>query len=262
MVTRFLVVLGVLAGSAMAQTPDQAAELAAIKEYALNYTANLPNYTAKQRITRRTKPTAQGRFTMGGGTFLQIVEEQVTYADKREIHKVLSVNGIAVKETDQNDESGMYSRGEFALLLGTMFRSEAKTAFKWSKSARLDGRRVSVYNISVPQLPYGYGLVEGERTLLVPFKGSIFADAETHAVVRIQIECTDIPHVSEYEKVELTLDYKPTKVAGQEYILPARFRTDIRRKDSDVVMEAEYRDYQKFSADATIIFDEEPSGAH
>jgi hypothetical protein len=217
----------------------------------------MPNYTAKQFIQRRSKPTERGRYTLGMQTQIQTAEEQISYVDRQELHKVLRVNGIEVR--DGNDQSGMYSRGEFALLLGMMFRPETKATFRWNRFAKLDGRRMSVYDFSVPQLPNGYGLMEGARTLLVPFKGSFFADAETNAVMRIQFTCTDIPSVSNYTQVELTLDYKPIKVAGQEYILPSRYTMNSKTKDADILMESNYRNYQRFAADATIIFEEEPA---
>jgi hypothetical protein len=248
--------LVLVAGSGIAQTPDPAAALAAIKDYALNYTQSLPNYTAKQLVQRRVKPTTQGRFTTGTRAQTDTVEEQIGYVDHRELHKLLTVNGQAVKEGD-NEQSGMFSRGEFALLLDTIFRPETKATFRWDRMAKLNGRRVSVFEFQVPQLPNGYGIQEGSRTLIVPYKGSFFADAETKAVMRIHIVCSDIPSVSTIKHVELTLDYKALKVAGQEYILPSHYTMNLRRLDADISIDATYRNYQRFAADATIIFDEE-----
>jgi hypothetical protein len=246
-----------MAGSVVAQAPDRAADLAAIREYALSYTEKLPNYTATQSVKRVTKPTQQGRYTMGGRTQTENVEEQITYVEGRELHKILTVNGQAVKEYE-SESGGMYSRGEFALLLSAIFRPETKTEFRFDRTAKLSGAPMVVFAFSVPQLPNGYGIMEGKRTLVVPYKGFVFANAETHAVMRIQMTCTNIPQVSQYRGVELTLDYKVTKVAGQEFILPSRYTTNLRRIDSDVTMDASYKDFKKFGADATIIFEEEP----
>lgn len=245
--------------SLRAQAADPMAVLPAIREYALSYTAKLPNYTATQTIKRDTKPTPQGRYTIGRAQ-TETVEEQISYVEGRELHKILRVNGQTVKETEQ-DSGGMYSRGEFALLLSVIFRTETKTAFHFDKLAKLNGRQMVVFAFSVPQLPNGYGIREGERTLIVPYKGTVFADAETHAVMRIQMNCTDIPPVSQYRGVGITLDYKPTMVAGQEFILPSGYTMNLRRLDSDVTMQAAYKNYQRFGADATIIFEEEPNAA-
>ena len=248
--------LVLLAGSLVGQTSDHSVDLAAIREYALSYTEKLPNYTTTQSVKRTSKPTQQGRFTVGLRAQTQTVEEQITFVEGRELHKILTVNGQAVKEYE-SESGGMYSRGEFALLLNTIFRPETKTEFRFDKTAKLNGAPMLVFDFSVPQLPNGYGIMEGNRTLVVPYKGSVFANAETHAVMRIQMTCTNIPQVSQYRGVELTLDYKVTKVAGQEFILPSRYTMNLRRLDADVTMEAGYKDFKKFGADATIIFEEE-----
>lgn len=259
MATRWLTALtafAVVATALSAQTLDHAADLAAIREYALSYTEKLPNYTATQSVKRITKPTQQGRYTVGPRAQTQTVEEQITYVEGRELHKILTIDGRAVKEYEA-DSGGMYSRGEFAQLLRAIFRPETKTEFRFDRTAKLNGSPMLVFAYNVPQLPNGYGIMEGNRTLLVPYKGSVFANSETHAVMRIQMTCTNIPSVSQYRGVELTLDYKVTKVAGQEFILPSRYTTNLRRVDSDITMEAAFKDFQKFGADATIIFEEE-----
>jgi hypothetical protein len=238
-------------------SPEQAIALAAIKDYALNYTQRLPNYTATQVIKRQVRPTTQGRLANGTRSQTDTVEEQISYVDRRELHKVLTVNGRAATSEDA-EQAGMFSRGEFAILLGALFRPETRTDFRWDRTASIGGRRMMVFDFKVPQLPNGYAITEGSRTLIVPFKGSLFADAETKAVMRIQLTCTDIPSVSAYRNVELTLDYKATKVAGQEFILPSHFTINLKRMDADITLDSTYRNYQRFSADATIIFDEDP----
>ncbi len=104
--------------------------------------------------------------------------------------------------------------------------------------------------------PYGYGLMEGNHTLMVPFRGFVSADVETKAVVRIALTCFDIPQISSFRSVSLTLDYKPTKVGGQEFMLPAHYEIHAQKVDMKLDIESDYRGYQKFGADSTIIFDE------
>lgn len=260
MTLRFLFGTMALAGLLFAQTPltaEQAASLAAIRDYAVNYSQNLPNYTATQVVRREVRPTQNGRFTKGIQKHTDIVEEQIGYVDHRELHKVLRVNGRPPTENEA-EQSGMYSRGEFGALLDTLFKPETRTVFQWDRTAKVNGRSMLVFAFRVPQLPNGYAIMEGTRTLIVPYKGFVFADAETKAVMRIQMQCTDIPSVSQYRAMALTVDYKRTKVAGQDFILPSQFIMNLGGLDSDVTMQASYKDYLRFAADATIIFDSEP----
>ena len=243
----------------LAQTPakdDHAAELAAIKDYALNYSERLPNFAAMQVVRRQVKPLQSGRISTGTRAQTDTVEEQIGYVDHKELHKTLTVNGQKVKDGEA-DQSGMFSRGEFGALLDTLFRKETRAEFRWDRMASIGGRKMVVFSFKVPQLPNGYAIMEGTRTLIVPYKGSLFADAETKAVMRIQMACTDIPLVSAYRGVDLTVDYKKIEVAGQEFLLPSHFTMNLRRLDADVTMDSTYRNYRRFAADATIIFEPE-----
>lgn len=75
----------------------------------------------------------------------------------------------------------------------------------------------------------------------------MFSDAETGAVLRIELQC-EIPPDSEYTELELTLDYKPAEVAGRPFVLPSHYHMHSRS-------EADYRNYRRFDADSSITFD-------
>ena len=58
--------------------------------------------------------------------------------------------------------------------------------------------------------------------MLVPFEGFVYADSQTHAVLRIQMKCTMVPDGSPCHNIDLTLDYKAGQLGGRELILPSR----------------------------------------
>jgi hypothetical protein len=98
--------------------------------------------------------------------------------------------------------------------------------------------------------------VESRRTIIAAYRGFVYADELSNAVVRIQMHCIDLPADSDFRSVELTLDYKPTRVAGQEFILPSHYLLQARKVDGDLSSEAEYKSYRRFGSDATIEFDD------
>lgn len=98
-------------------------------------------------------------------------------------------------------------------------------------------------------------LTESKRRIQVPFQGSVYADYETKAVVRIEMKCTNIPRGSEYLNAGLTLDYKPAMVAGHEFILPAHYSLHFQMLKGFEMSDAEYTDYRRFSADAIVTFE-------
>jgi hypothetical protein len=93
------------------------------------------------------------------------------------------------------------------------------------------------------------------RTIQVPFEGFLYADAQTHAGLRIRMKCIMIPDNSGYPNVDLTLDYKAARVAGQEFILPSRYQLNFRTDQANAANEAEYTAYRRFAAEATIQFE-------
>jgi hypothetical protein len=126
---------------------------------------------------------------------------------------------------------------------------------KWERPAKLDLRPVYVFSYRVPQSK-GYTLTDSKQKIQVPFQGLVYADAETLTVVHIELKITpqDIPKNSQYINAALTLDYKPEQVAGHESILPAHYSLHYQMRDGMAWYIAEYMDYRKFSADATIEF--------
>jgi hypothetical protein len=120
--------------------------------------------------------------------------------------------------------------------------------------ATLNGRRVNVFAFQVPQ-SRGYSLVESKRPIQVPFRGFVYADYQTGAVVRLEMKCTDIPGDSEYTAADLTLDYKPAKVGDQEFILPSHSLANFHMVRGRATNDAGYSSYNRFTADSTVQFE-------
>jgi hypothetical protein len=245
-----------MAASALGQTAaskssptaaEQAAALSAIREYALSYTRSLPNYTCTQTTQQTVIPSA----TRGRTAF---IEEQLSYVDHKEIHTVTKINGSRVSPGQRGQPAGTLSRGEFGNLLDTIFEPKSGADFQWDRLGTLNRRKVYVFAFHVPQ-PSGYALMDSKRTVRVPFKGFVYADYETRAVIRIEMKCIEIPAISEYKTADLTLDYKAARVAGQDYILPSHFVLHFRVAGGEVTNSAVYRSYRKFGADSTVRFD-------
>lgn len=241
-------------GSKRALTPaEQSAAIEKVREFALSYTKNLPNYTCVQLTRQMIMRDVFGKLAMAPP---EVIEEQVSFVDNREIRKVSSINGKPVAADSPDQQRGTPSRGEFGNLLEVIFDPQASADLRWDRAMMLDHRPVYVLTYRVPQ-SRGYTLTEARRTIQVPYQGLVYADPETLAVVRIEMKVSpaDIPKGSEYVNAVLRLDYKPAQVAGMEFILPAHFSLHYQMVRGMAWYEAEYSNYRKFSADATIKFE-------
>ncbi len=241
---------------------EQSAALAAIREYALGYSQRLPDYTCTQVThwaTTYSAPAPRGRqgnkaLPMRTG----IVESQIGYVDHREMEKITAIDGKPAADAGPRDLPPTSSHGEFGTLLARIFDPKTSTEFHWDRWVTRDGRRMYVFSYRVPK-SQGYTIKEGKRTTVVAFKGLVYADFETKAVARIEMQCIDFPAESTYRSLVLTLNYKPTKVAEQEFVLPSDFKLNTRRSDGvngeASELSAQFKNYLRFGADATIQFE-------
>ena len=259
--TTILCTLILVAGGAFGQTgkskgalspgEQAAAAIEAIRGYALSYEKNLPNYTCTQKTTQVSRPpNAVNNPSIKSTTY----EEEVSYADRQEIRKIIRIDGHPVAPDASAKRNGM-SQGEFAYLLNVIFEPATGADLRWERADKLDGSKVDVIAFHVPQ-PRGYLLKESSGELKVPFEGFVYADAQTHAVLRIQMKCTMIPEKSDIKALDLTLEYKAVQVAGQDFILPSHFvlRYLNFTEDRQHFNEGRFSGYRRFSADAAIEF--------
>lgn len=249
------------AGAMLAQTPsaaDQNAALDGIRAYARSYSSSLPDYIATQTIRRDVTPVKRGLYLPTVRSQTDTIEEEVSYARRREMHKVIRVNGQTVAKGQLADDGGLFSQGEFGTLLETIFDPANGATFRWNRVARLDKRRVDVFDFRVPERPAGYSLMDGSRRTIVSFRGSVYADAQSKEVLRILMTCTGIPSSSAFRQLGLAIDYGRIGVAGREFVLPVHYTLNADRVDASFTLEGYYKDYRRFAADSTILGDEEP----
>jgi hypothetical protein len=254
------IVCGLLIGCAVfAQTPsvgDREAAIEAIRSYARNYTQSLPDYVATQTIRRDVKPVMRGILLPSVRPQSDTIEEEVSYVGHHEMHTTMRVNGRVIAGP-QPDESGMFSQGEFGALLDTIFNPANGATLRWDRRATLDKRRVYVIDFRVPDRPAGYSIFEGTRPTVVSFQGSVYADEQLNAVLRIEMTCVGIPSSSAYRKLELAIDYAPTRVAGREFVLPVHYTLNANRVDANLILDGRYKDYRRFATNSTILLDGE-----
>jgi hypothetical protein len=243
------------AGHGLAQAPskgEQAAALDAVREYALSYTKRLPNYTCTQTY-RQT--IAIHNFKLTESKEFDCGTKQNTWFASPAIAIAEGARG-SVPGASPPVAEGKSSRAEFGTLLDTIFDPQTGADLRWDSQAARNGRTLYVFAFRVPQ-SRGYSLVESGRTIQVPFRGFVYADYETRAVVRIEMKCIDIPGDSEYTGVDVTLDYKPARMAGQEFIVPAHYLAHFHLVRGEVTNEAGFTAYSRFSADSTLKFEDD-----
>jgi hypothetical protein len=232
---------------------EQAGILDAIREYALNYTANLPNFICTQVTRRQIDPSGIGDHWQQADK----LQEQLTYFEHKETYKVMAVNGQMVSNKDHLKMGGAITSGEFGSMMYEIFAPATAADFEWARLGKLDGRIMNVFNYRVAQPRSHYSIYhEGvNRTIIAGYHGLIYAARDTNAVIRVTLECDEIPRDFPVQDVKLDLWYDTIKISDQEFVLPVKW--DMHSRDGRYMIwnSAEFALYRKFGAEATIKFD-------
>lgn len=232
---------------------EQKQILEQIRDYAVNYTQNLPNFICDQVTRRQVDPSGTGN------QYRQMdkLQEQLTYFDHKESYKVMAVNGEMVQHKDHNKLGGATSSGEFGSVMGEIFAPETQTEFQYARLGKLDGRIVNEYDYRVRQPMSHYSIYhEGSnRTIIAAYHGRIWATRDSNTVMRITLECEDIPRDFPVQEVSLDLWYDVIKIENQEFVLPLKWDLHSREGKYLVWNSAEFALYRKFGTESTITFD-------
>ncbi len=229
---------------------EQAEIIASMREYALNYTAKLPNFLCAQ-ITRRHLDPKDPRYRAAG----DLIQEQISFYDHKENYKVQMWNGQSVHNISHDQLGGVRSSGEWGSMLHNIFTPEDEARFDWDHWGTLRGRPMYVFSYRIEK-DHGYGMYDDEskKQYTSAYTGLVYADKETKEIERITLKTVEIPQDFPVREVALTLDYKPTYISGHLYTLPFHYELDSTHIRGNSKNEAEFKLYQVYGADTTITF--------
>ncbi len=247
------------AGVAWTQTaPDTATEIARIRDNVHTYLDQLPRITC----TERTRQTIR----MAGAKTTETREDSCdTHQYKLYSAQTLDLLGGKYYEPDKKRTAPDWreqlkdaSLGASTGFLAALVDPQADAGLRWVRAGKANGRAVSLYAFQAA-MPEGFLWAEAAGSVRVPFKGLLYADAATGALVWVEIQCIGIPRESEYIGAEVTVDFGSFVVAGRELNLPAHSRVHFRMKQRDTTNEAEYSAYRiaEFGTDTRIEFGDE-----
>lgn len=232
---------------------EQARVLHAAREYALEYSKKLPNFICTQ-VTRRYEDPAGLEFWQQR----DVVTAKLSYFEQKEDYKVMLINNRYV-DTSMENIGGSTSTGEFGTMMKEIFELSSRTMFDWERWATLRGKRMHVFAYRVPQETSQWSISYERKDRIKPgYKGLIYVDRDTLAIMRITLEAEDIPVSFPVQQAVTVLDYDFTKIPAGEFVLPMKAVLRMRAGRLLVKNETEFRNYNRFGAEATITFTPEP----
>src|SRR3954451_12634604 len=234
-----------------------------IKDYALSYTKNLPNFICVEVIRRYVDPGSADHFQSIGN-----VLARVSYNQGQESYKVYSVNGH-VEDTSIDRAAaggGAISQGEFGSMMREIFEEKSEATFSWDHWASLRGRRMAVFNYAIGSGRSGYSISYSsgpgdEQRIYTAYRGLIYADQDTGEIARITFEAINIPQSFPVRQATEILDYDLVDINGQQYVTPRSAQLYMTAGREKTKNELEFRNYRKFGTESAITYDMDPTGA-
>ncbi|MDQ6678314.1 MAG: hypothetical protein M3Z09_13600, partial [Acidobacteriota bacterium] len=221
------------------------------REWALNFTAALPNYVCQQFTTRYLRNPGSRDWQAK-----DVVSANVIYENGKEDYRNIAINGKTVSKK-MEELPGSWSTGEFGTTLRSLFHPRRQTAFRFVKQSQMSGMTASVYDYSVKRENSDWRVQLGSQAIIPAYSGRVWIDAKTARVLRIEMQAEEIPEAFPLDKVESTNDYALVRLAAaDEFLLPVHAETlSCERGTTFCSRNAiEFRNYHKYSGEANITF--------
>ncbi len=235
--------------------------LSRIKDYALSYTKNLPNFICVEVIRRYVDPMSADHYQSIGN-----VLARVSYNQGQESYKVYSVNGHVEDTTIDRAAAGggAISQGEFGSMMREIFEEKSGATFNWDHWATLRGRRMAVFNYAIGSGRSGYSISYSsgpgdEQRIYTAYRGLIYADQDTGEIARITFDAIDIPSSFPVKQATEILDYDLVDINGQQYVTPRAAKLYMSAGREKTKNELEFRNYRKFGTESAIQYEMDPT---
>jgi hypothetical protein len=243
---------------------EQAAIITDVREYALGYSKNLPDFICTQ-VTRRYAAPMPG--TRWGGSSLSepswqaqdVLQIRLSYFQQKEKYTVVLANNAVVNK-DYEQMGGSKSFGEFGSMLREIFEPSTEARFEWDHWGTLRGKRVMAFSYHVLQSHSQYRLVveDAKLSIVTAYRGLVEVDPDIHVVMRVSTIAENIPADFPIRKADDVLDYDYQEISGHTFLLPLKSQVFMSGGEVLTRLDEEFRLYRKYSAEAEIKYDTDP----
>ncbi|HEY8460489.1 MAG TPA: hypothetical protein VIM99_08925 [Blastocatellia bacterium] len=219
-----------------------------------DYLDELPDFICQEDIQRYFDYDGSGAWEKA-----DTLTYELTYNRRQESYK--PINSVGRPVTRPLEEvKGAYSTGDFASGLASLFDPETKTIFKPAGKEMLGKRQAILYDFRVPKESSKLVLkAEGAENAILGYSGTVWIDAETKKVLRIDQALDDLPKNHPVTHSESSVDYDFIKLRGLDvdFLLPTRAEFIIadRRQKRYFRNIIHFKFYRKFETDVKIIDD-------
>jgi len=234
------------------EAPAEDPVIAKAKEAADSFTESLPNYICQQFTSRFVNTSHITNWQPQ-----DVVSAEVVYENGRESYRNLAINGKAVKK-GMEEMSGAWSTGEFGTLLRDLFSDSTQADFRYRRDSSIAGMTAAVYDYTVLRENSHWRVQVPSQSVFPAYRGSVWIDKKNGRVLRIEMQARNVPSEFPLDTIETAADYEYVRIGGtQQFLLPVHSETLMCQRGTNMCNRntIDFRNYKKYSGDASITFD-------
>ncbi len=227
-----------------------------VRKNVRDYVEEMPDFICTQEVERFIDTDGSGAWQR-----MDQMRFELTYNRKKETYKPIATNGL-LGPPKSNLGGGATSAGEFASTLDNLFDPASETEFKPAGKEKLGVHQALIYDYRVRKPKSKLDVRIGEDPpFIAGYAGSIWIDADTKQVLRIEQAVEDPPAQYRTFSGDKIIDYEMVKLRGTdvEVLLPIKAEVMMlnRAQKSYSQNLIYFKFYRKFESDVKLLTDEE-----
>jgi hypothetical protein len=237
---------------------EQGRILDEVRDFALNYTGNLPDFICTEFTVRSEAP----QHGIGEPHFHQVdtLTHHLTYFKQREDYKLIMHNDTPVTD-DKQKVGGSSSYGDFGTMMKLLFEPSTQARFEWDDWGTVRGQLVYKFSYHITRDRSNYHLTtgeKGEKDIITAYHGVVKVQKATLKVLQIMMVAEDIPAGFPIQQASTTLDYDYRDISGHAFLLPVKAQVDMSVDGALTRNLKTFVNYGKYTADSSISFGDVP----
>jgi hypothetical protein len=225
--------------------------------HAGKFLEDLPNFVVNQIVSRSYRTPEKNDWQPQDK-----LEIESTYSDKDgEKFKLLKIND---RDTTQSYEAlgGATSTGEFGGMIAALVSPQTEAQFKEIRAEQFRGRKTRVFDFVVKKANSVHVITDkpSGRKVTTGYQGTIWVDAETARILRVEHSADGIPASFPLTVAEYAVEYDWVTIAGNKYFMPVSAEMILGNEAKRFYQRnvVEFRNYRVFETDVKVILEKDP----
>ncbi len=229
--------------------------LARVRLAADNNFRRLPNYTCTMTVERSQRPPRSGRFFLVDNLRLE-----VALVGGKELYSWPGAKQFEEQELPDM-VGGNIGTGDFALHARAVLLGGA-TILTFVGQEQIDGREMLRWDYKVERNSSTYFMRIAPAEARVGFSGSLWADAKSYDLWRLDLVVDDVPPELPMRRGVQWIEYARQTIGSEPFLLPVAASTEFELSDGLVNRNrTTFSNCRQFAGESTLRFDDVPEAS-